>query len=188
MDPDDESLVRSVRTPEAFEPLVGRHSAALHAYLARRAPTASDDLLAEVWLQAFASRRSFRPGRGTARTWLFGIARHVLSAHWRASVPPPGHGEGDAADPWQAVDQRLDAASVAPALRRCLAALPAVERELLLLVCWEQLSPTEAAAVLGIPAGTARSRMHRARNRMRELLSDIVTSSQEDSHEHATVA
>lgn len=44
-------------------------------------------------------------------------------------------------DPWQAVDQRLDAAALAPALRRALAELPVEEREVLLLVSWEQLSP-----------------------------------------------
>jgi RNA polymerase sigma-70 factor (ECF subfamily) len=69
-------------------------------------------------------------------------------------------------DPWQAVDQRLDAAALAPELRRALADLPAEERELLLLVSWEGLTPTEAAAVVGIPAGTARSRLHRARGRL----------------------
>ncbi|WP_308072182.1 sigma factor-like helix-turn-helix DNA-binding protein [Streptomyces bambusae] len=45
-----------------------------------------------------------------------------------------------------------------------------MERELLPLVAWEQLSPTEAAAVVGIPAGTARSRLHRARARLRTAL------------------
>jgi DNA-directed RNA polymerase specialized sigma24 family protein len=48
--------------------------------------------------------------------------------------------------------------------------LSEVERELLLLVAWEQLTPSEAAEVLEIPAGTARSRLHRARERMRERL------------------
>jgi RNA polymerase sigma-70 factor (ECF subfamily) len=50
-----------------------------------------------------------------------------------------------------------------------------VERELLLLVTWEELSPTEAAQVIGVPAGTARSRLHRARSRMRELLASAAT-------------
>jgi RNA polymerase sigma-70 factor (ECF subfamily) len=53
-----------------------------------------------------------------------------------------------------------------PALR----ALPAAEREVLLLVAWEQLTPAEAAAVLGVPQGTVRSRLHRARAALRPLL------------------
>ncbi|HEY3481327.1 MAG TPA: hypothetical protein VGL02_20735, partial [Streptomyces sp.] len=56
---DDAALTRAAHEPEAFEPLVARHSDALHAYLDRRAPHASDDLLAEVWLRAFAGRKVF---------------------------------------------------------------------------------------------------------------------------------
>jgi len=49
-------------------------------------------------------------------------------------------------------------------------ALPPEEREVLLLVAWEQLTPTQAALVLGIPPGTARSRLHRARAALRPVL------------------
>ncbi|WP_328929221.1 RNA polymerase sigma factor [Streptomyces sp. NBC_00190] len=170
---EEELLTRSAREPEAFEALVVRQSASLHGYLARRAPDAADDLLAEVWLQAFAGRGGFDAGRGTARAWLFGVARNVLSGHWRrlAQDRPEAHRhEPDSSDPWHAVDRRLDAAALAPQLRETLAGLPAVERDLLLLVAWEQLTPTEAADVVGIPAGTARSRLHRARGRLTAAL------------------
>lgn len=168
---DDAALTRAAHEPEAFEPLVARHSDALHAYLDRRAPHASDDLLAEVWLRAFAGRKGFDAARGTARAWLYGVARHVLAAHWRQlGAPDPAVGEATAVDPWHAVDQRLDAEAVTPLIRRVMHDLPAVERELLLLVIWEELTPAEAAAVVGIPQGTARSRLHRARTRLREAL------------------
>jgi RNA polymerase sigma-70 factor (ECF subfamily) len=166
----DAELTRSVDDAAVFTPLVERLSPALHGYFARRVPAAADDLLAETWLQAFAARRTFDASRGSARGWLFGVARNVLAGYVRragreATAPPPA-----ASDPWQAVDQRLDAAALAPALRRALADLPSDERELILLVTWEHLTPTEAAAVIGIPAGTARSRLHRARGRLRERL------------------
>lgn len=172
METDDDLLARSVDEPEAFEPLVTRLSAALHGYFARRAPQAADDLPAEVWLHAYLSRDRYDASRGAARTWLFGIARNVLAAHWRRGraqergVPACG----GSFDPWQAVDQRLDAAAVAPLLREALKDMPDGERELLLLVAWEQLSPAEAAAVVGIPTGTTRSRLHRARGRLRAAL------------------
>ncbi|MES4907172.1 MULTISPECIES: RNA polymerase sigma factor [unclassified Streptomyces] len=180
---DDELLRRSQRDPTAFEPLVARHSAALHGYLVRRAPGAADDLLAELWLRAYEGRHGFDAARGTARAWLFGVARHVLAAHWRRleTEAPPGSAqfaEGIASDPWHAVDQRLDAAAVAPVLRHALTKLPAVERELMLLIAWEQLTPTEAASVVGVPAGTARSRLHRARTRLRERLGALLSSAQ----------
>ncbi|MFF1698749.1 RNA polymerase sigma factor [Streptomyces sp. NPDC058257] len=109
-------------------------STALHGYFARRAPAAADDLLAELWLQAYAARRGFDAIRGPARAWLFGVARNVLSAHWRRierqRPGPPGDGRDD---PWEAVDARLDAAAVTAHLRELLASIPAEERELPLL-------------------------------------------------------
>ncbi|QNS09122.1 RNA polymerase sigma factor [Streptomyces xanthii] len=171
-------LSAAARGGGGFEELVERHSVALHGYFARRAPHAADDLLAEVWLQAYAARRTYDASRGSARAWLFGVARNVLSTYWRrlAQESRTAPGEGAHGDPWAAVDDRLDASALAPALRRVITELPEVERELLLLVAWEQLSPTEAAAVLGIPAGTARSRLHRARARLRESVALASTS------------
>jgi RNA polymerase sigma factor (sigma-70 family) len=171
MGSDEEQLRLAQEVASAFEPLVERFAPAIHAYLVRRAPRAADELLADVWLAAFSSRGTFDPARGGARAWFFGIARHVLLAYYRraATQDPPHHTAQPDTD-WAAVDARLDAAAVRPALRAALADLPAVERDLLLLVGWEQLTPSEAAEVLGIPAGTARSRLHRARERMRERL------------------
>lgn len=175
MDPDEDLLSRAAREPTAFEPLVARHSAALHGYLVRRAPAAADDLLSEVWLQAYAHRRTYDAVRGSARGWLFGVARNVLARHRqtvaRAATRPQVSADATVGDPWQAVDQRLDAAAVGEELRDRLAELPETERELLLLVAWEQLTPAEAAAAVGIPTGTARSRLHRARTRLRDGLS-----------------
>lgn len=160
----------------AFTELVREHSAALHGYFARRVPGAADDLLAEAWLQAFSSRRGFDPARGPVRAWLFGVARNVLAAHLRRSGRDGG-GPAEPAvvsDPWAAVDARLDAAALGPELRLALAELPDSERELLLLIAWEELTPSEAAAVVGIPAGTARSRLSRARGRLRIRLAPVA--------------
>ncbi|WP_329229583.1 RNA polymerase sigma factor [Streptomyces canus] len=167
----DAQLTRSAAgDAAAFTPLVEAYSPALHGYFARRMPRAADDLLAEAWLQAFASRRTFDPSRGSARGWLFGVARNVLAQHLRRAGRQQDVPGVESTDPWQAVDQRLDAAALAPALRQALAELPVEEREVLLLVSWEQLTPAEAAAAVGIPAGTARSRLHRARGRLRDRL------------------
>lgn len=166
--------------PDAFEGLVDLHSADLHAYLSRRSTTeVADDLLADVWLAAFSGRGGYDPELGSVRGWLFGIARHVLQNYYRRHklrlrlfrIERP-------LDESAAIDARLDAAALVPALREALRSLPAVERELLLLVAWEHLTPSEAGQVLGIPAGTARSRLHRARQRMDERLA--VSSQEQD--------
>jgi RNA polymerase sigma factor (sigma-70 family) len=175
VDTDDGTLIeRSVRVrPDAFVRVVQRHEAAVHGFLARRAGRqAADDLLGEVWVRAFAARGGYDAGRADARPWLYGIARNVLRAHWRAG-PDPGHAAAEeAADPWDDVVDRLDSAARVRALVSALRALPAAEHDVLLLVAWEQLTPAEAAAVLGVPQGTARSRLHRARAALRPLLAD----------------
>jgi len=83
------TLARSCHEPEEFADVVRALSPPVHAYLTRRASRDADDLLAEVWLRAYAARRTFDPVRGTVRVWSFGIARHVMLAHWRRVVDLP---------------------------------------------------------------------------------------------------
>jgi RNA polymerase sigma-70 factor (ECF subfamily) len=155
---------------DAFVEVVQRHEVAVHGFLARRAgQQAADDLLGEVWVRAFAARGGYDPGHADARPWLYGIARNVLRAHWRSRRDASAVAE-EAVDPWDDVVDRLDSAARARELISALRALPAPERDVLLLVAWEQLSPAEAAAVLGVPQGTVRSRLHRARAALRPVL------------------
>jgi RNA polymerase sigma factor (sigma-70 family) len=164
-------IERSCRgRPDAFVEVVRRHETAVHAFLARRAgPQVAADLLGEVWLRAFAGRGGYDPAHQDARPWLYGIARNVLRAHWRTRHDQAAAPE-TTWDPWDAVVDRLDAAARAGTLVGALRALPSAEREVLLLVAWEQLTPAQAAAVLGVPQGTARSRLHRARAALRLAL------------------
>ena len=154
--------------PAAFIELFWRHGAAVHAYLARRTGREdADDLLSEVWLRAFKGRGSYDCRYPDARPWLYGIARNVLRAHWREAARPLAFTEEAAVDPWSDADRRLDAAAQVEMLRPTLATLSEDEREVLLLVVWEQLAPAEVAVTLGIPQGTARSRLHRALSALR---------------------
>jgi DNA-directed RNA polymerase specialized sigma24 family protein len=75
-------------------------------------------------------------------------------------------------DPWDEVDEDLDAGRLRAALMGGLNALRPEDREMLLLVAWEGLTPSEAAITLGIPAGTARWRLHRARRIFRTEFAD----------------
>jgi RNA polymerase sigma factor (sigma-70 family) len=173
VEPDSFLIAQSVHgRPDAFVSVVRRHEASIHGYLARRAGRqAADDLLAEVWLRAFAARGGYDTGYADARPWLYGIARNVLREHWRASRGTESAAVGEMrVDPWDGIDDRLDSASRAEAVIAAVRALPAVELEVLLLVAWDQLTPADAAKVLGIPQGTARSRLHRARATLRLAL------------------
>jgi len=113
-------IERSCRgRPDAFVEVVRRHEVAVHGFLARRAgPQAAADLLGEVWVRAFAGRGGYDPAHRDARPWLYGIARNVLRAHWRArhatevaAQNPACHRSRPRADPWDDVIDRLDAAA-----------------------------------------------------------------------------
>jgi RNA polymerase sigma-70 factor (ECF subfamily) len=161
----------------AFPDLMRRHGPAVHAYIERRSSRdVADDLLSEVFLRAYSGLRHYDDRCADARPWLYGITRNVLREHWRRSAAGDGRAQfarlAAHEDPWPDVDDRLDAAARRSSLRDALTALSAADREVLLLVTWEGLTPAEAAVALGIPQGTARSRLHRARITMRQLLDD----------------
>ena len=168
---------------ESFVDVVRRHEVAVGAYLVRRAGTeAAEELLGEVWLAAFASRSTYDRAFPNARPWLFGVARNTLRRHWRSMRPEdplPDLAELAAPwDPWPAVDERVDIDTL---LRAALMDLRPVEREVLTLVVWEDLSVVDAARALGIPSGSAYRHLHEARRSLRNapgiaaLLSDVHT-------------
>ena len=168
---------------EAFVEVVQRHEAAVGAYLARRAGReVAKDLLGEVWLAAFGSRRTYDRSFADARPWLFGVAHNTLRRHWRSLLPeeplPDVAGPELGWDPWPAVDERVDGAET---VRTALLGLRTTEREVLTLVVWEDLTVADAARALGIPSGTAYRYLHQARVALREaprileLLADMTT-------------
>lgn len=164
----DSDLLTMLRTePELIGQLYQRHAQAVLLYLARRAgPGAAEDLLSDVFVAALTARkRVVAHASGSALPWLYGIASNVLRNHLRrckTQRPDPRH---DLAMDWDAVDTRIDAQAQRDKLRAALGVLSGSERELLLLVAWEGLTPAEAGQVLGISAGAARFRLHRARQR-----------------------
>jgi RNA polymerase sigma-70 factor (ECF subfamily) len=145
------------------------------AYLIRRA-AAEDaaDLLAEVYLVAWRRRADLPPG-DERRLWLFGVARRVLAAHHRTTA---ARLDAESVSTEGCAPEKSDDHQRAEAVRSALASLSDLDRELVTLTTWEGLSPAEAARAVGITAGTARVRLHRARARLgrhpglRALLSD----------------
>ena len=183
METDGALIERSVRgRPDAFAEVVLRHETAVHGFLSRRAGReVADDLLGEVWVRAFGARGGFDPARADALPWLYGIARNVLREHWRAALRAGPAPAAAVVDPWDEVVARLDSAAGATSMVAAVRALPSAERDVLLLVAWEELTPAEAADVLGIPQGTARSRLHRARSALRLVLRQHDQNGGEDA-------
>jgi RNA polymerase sigma factor (sigma-70 family) len=170
MDSDAELIGRSLKGDvDALIEVLDRHEVAVGSYLARRAGRdAAEDLLGEVWVAAFESRRSYDQSYPDARPWLYGVALNRLRHYWRsrpAEDPVPDVTDlATGWDPWSAVDSGLDTRAM---LRPVLTRLKPEEREVLTLVAWEDLTVADAARALGMPAGTARRLLHQARTALR---------------------
>jgi RNA polymerase sigma-70 factor (ECF subfamily) len=174
MDESDSAVIAtSLEVPSAFGVLFDRHGAIVLRFLARRVdPAEAEGLLGEVFRIAFERRARFDRDRECARPWLYGIATNVVAKHYRsearrlratmrlAARRTASDDPADRAIP--AADAHARWARVADAL----AELPDAERQTLLLYAWEDLTYDEIADALGVPVGTVRSRLNRARTRL----------------------
>lgn len=174
-------LATSLDDPQAFAALFERHFAVIHRWLHRRvgAPLA-EDLAAETFTRAFDRRARFDASISQdARPWLFGIAANLVHDHRRSELRRlralARAERWEAASGDQEADRavaRADAAALGPAVAAALADLRAPERDVLLLVAWAGLDYDEVARATGVPIGTVRSRLHRARGRLRAALGE----------------
>ncbi|MFK3980028.1 sigma-70 family RNA polymerase sigma factor [Micromonospora sp. NPDC050397] len=133
----------------------------------------ADDLVQETYLRAFRALPAFE-GRSSARTWLLGIARRACADHLRTVVRRRRLDERLAVaahtdHPYPDPAGQLGATDL---LRR----LPAERREAFVLTQVLGLSYAEAAAVEGVPVGTIRSRVARARAELVEAVGDALAS------------
>ncbi|MFF1835229.1 RNA polymerase sigma factor [Streptomyces sp. NPDC058231] len=171
---DDAGIVtQSLEQPEIFAGLYDRHAPDIHRYVARRlGEGAADDITAETFLIAFRSRRRYDAARRNARPWLYGIAANLIGKQRRGEERSlralARTGVDTVAASWSdRSDTRI--AARAP-LAGALAALSPGDRHVLLLVAWADLGYEEVAQALRIPVGTVRSRLNRARRKVREAL------------------
>ncbi|HLU73693.1 MAG TPA: RNA polymerase sigma factor [Nonomuraea sp.] len=175
---DAELIGASLTEPEAFAELFDRYSGMLYRYVSRRlGPEPAEDLVGETFLVAFSRRRSYDLSYPDARPWLFGILTKLVSRHhrteaarYRALLRAPV--DPDVESPADRVAAGVTAQAARPGLAGALAALPAKDRDVLLLIAWGDLSYEEAARALGIPIGTVRSRLNRGRRKVRAALGD----------------
>jgi RNA polymerase sigma-70 factor (ECF subfamily) len=173
----DESLCEaSARGDQkAFSELYERHARTIYNYLFRRLAdwSEAEDLTAVVFLEAFRRRKDVVVVEGKLLPWLYGIATNVLRnrrrALWRhrdlisqlagqprAEVSPDAPARAEAAARMQSILQQI-------------ARLPRAQQDVVALCIWSGLSYDEAAAALGVPVGTVRSRLARARAALTEL-------------------
>ncbi len=170
----DYELLRAWRSddPSAGNELVRRHFASVFSFLRSKVPEHVDDLVQRTFLACVESVDRIDDSR-SFRAYLFGIARRQLIYHYRRNnrdndrFDPMMESVHDASgSPSQHVAAREDQRRVLEALRR----LPLDLQITLELHYWETMTVAEIADVLEIPPGTVKSRLHRARERLGELL------------------
>jgi RNA polymerase sigma-70 factor (ECF subfamily) len=145
-----------------------------------RDPAAADDLVQETFLRALRSWDTFRPGTD-CRRWLLTICRNTHYSHHRRARRETTTGDDAELEALAAADIMVEAAAgglaavfdhfdLADAVRREVDALDEPFRETVVLVDLQDCSYAEAADVLGVPVGTVRSRLFRARRLLQERL------------------
>ena len=158
---------------ESFEALYRRTFPRVYGYVASllRDRSAAEEVTAQAFERAYRRRRSFRPSRGSADAWLFGIARNAALDELRRMRR---HGalaaEPDAAD--RAPDESAELSLRRAALRTALASLSPRERDLVALKFAGGLSNAEIACVFDISESNAGTRLHRTIEKLREACND----------------
>lgn len=163
------------RDGEAFGELFERHADAVYAHCFRRTGSwsAAEDLTSTVFLQAWRRRRDVRLAGESVLPWLLAVANHATRNADRAlrrrdrlaaRIGRPPEVPDLADDAARRADEERAMTVILAELR----SLPAREREVIALCDWSGLSYAEAAAALGVPVGTVRSRLSRARQHLRE--------------------
>jgi RNA polymerase sigma-70 factor (ECF subfamily) len=168
------ALVARLRAgdPDAFEAVHAAYHARLYNFLARlsRRRDVAEDLLEETWLR-LVTRAATLTDDARVGPWLFTVARNLYFS-WRRSRAVDSTRTSELDPAWPAPergDSPFEAVARAELERKMEAALgrlPVRDREVLLLVGVEGLTPSEAAGVCGLPAVTVRARLHRARERL----------------------
>ena len=148
---------------------VEREAPSILDYFGRRVPSAdAADLLGETLVVVARKTGSIPTNELNARMWLFGVARKVLSTHRRSAVRRTALADKLRLE-LAARPQAPDAAAH-DEVREAIAALPALDREIIELVYWEGFSLEEVAGILAMRPATVRSRHARAKEKLRAVL------------------
>jgi RNA polymerase sigma-70 factor (ECF subfamily) len=173
---DADVIAASLREPARFGVLFDRHATVVHRYLVRRlGPDEAEALVGDVFRIAFERRSTYDLDRPTARPWLYGIATNLVAKQRRSearrfrAVARLAAQRVPTSEFADRVSLDVDAAAMWPRVVEAVTALPEPERDALILHVWEGLSYEDVAGALGVPIGTVRSRLHRARERLRDL-------------------
>jgi RNA polymerase sigma-70 factor (ECF subfamily) len=183
---DAEAIADSLEDGASFGLVFERHHRRVWRYVAARAGAdVADEVAAQTFEVAFDQRDRYRKEYEDAAPWLLGIATNLVRRQRRQEgARLRALARVDPGRPAPGADEELGwATELGPraVVARAFQRLPRRDREVLALLAWGELTYEEAAVALGVAIGTIRSRAHRARARVRELLDAEGATTGEDS-------
>ena len=177
-----QSALRAISYVELdFPTLFEKYYGPIARYLMRQVDRhTAEDLASMTFREAYDRRATYDCAKGSERAWLFGIATHLFHRHLRSegrrlrAYDRVASLEVEECDECDEILARLDARTTERVIADALQRLARRDYEVLTLHCWAELSDNEIAVALGIPTGTVKSRLYRARHQMRAQLSPSV--------------
>jgi RNA polymerase sigma-70 factor (ECF subfamily) len=149
------------------------------AYRLTQRPDVAEDIAQECFLALVRAPQRFDPARGSMKVFLFSIARNLALKQYRDEHA--GEPLDDARD-FAGIDPR-GSLEISSAVAAAVASLPQLQQEALVLFEYEGATLEEIAQIVGADAGTVKSRLHRARERLRRVLVDYRKA----GNAHATI-
>jgi RNA polymerase sigma-70 factor, ECF subfamily len=171
-------------TESEFEVVFREHKDAVYRFAWRMtsSPNAAEDIAQDVFLSVLRQPDRFDPTRGPIRPFLLGIARNLALKRWRSENRWEDlEDEHFVAEP---VDVR--AREVTEIVGAAVRSLPPLQREVLVLAEYEELSLEEIARVVDSEVGTVKSRLHRARENLRRMLAPLKSGNAARMTSHGT--
>ena len=158
-------------TDAEFETVFYEHKDAVYRFAWRMtgSPEAAEDISQEVFLSLLRRPEGFDPARGKLRSFLLGAVRNLALKRWR------GESRWDELDSDRLLTEPFDIVrgDIAEIVAAAVHELPALQREVLILAEYEELSLEEIGSVVQAEVGTVKSRLHRARENLRRMLASL---------------
>jgi RNA polymerase sigma factor (sigma-70 family) len=160
----------------AFEELYRHSRDDVYAYVAGllRDRSAAEDVTAQAFERAYRRRRTFKPGRGSRRAWLFGIARNAALDELRRRRRRARLVADPEDENLLPADEGAEVAIRRAALRAAIAQLPPRERELVALKFFAGLTNAEIADVIGTSGTNAGTKLHRVIQKLRRACDEAA--------------
>jgi RNA polymerase sigma-70 factor (ECF subfamily) len=161
-----------------------QHHEAIYRFAWRmtNSAAAAEDIAQEVFLSLLRQPARFDPARGPLRPYLLGVVRHLALKRWR------DEGRWTELDDERFVAQPVDVerGETAAIVGQAVRSLPPLQREVLILSEYDELSLEEIARAVDAEIGTVKSRLHRARENLRRMLAPLKPASRMRTAHHGT--